>query len=449
MDQALKRVEEQEKLVKSLRKELDELQKTANEIPPDILVCENIGESIANLEKENAKLKYRLGIMERAKGPQGQSNDSTEISHMRQDRMPSLVGCLVDLFRQAVGFAFPDLPLDSTSILITATAKPEFGDYQFNSAMGMSKLVKLKPRQVAEKILAALPKWELVAKTEIAGPGYINITISTKFICSEVNKIVSLGVRPPLGPVTESKKRVLVDFSSPNVAKEMHVGHLRSTIIGDCVCRLLEFLGHDVMRINHLGDWGTQFGMLIAHLKDTHPEYLSNPPTVGDLQAFYKASKARFDSDAEFKQRAYAAVVSLQNGESSHVTAWKLIVAASEREFSDIYRRLDVKIESRGESFYQSRMKNAVKDLKAAGLLLEEDGRHVMFAPGFSVPLTIIKSDGGYTYDTSDLTAVRQRVDEEKVSSKDILEFFLYWLSFLKFHDMKHSVQLYEPPCIL
>lgn len=226
--------------------------------------------------------------------------------------------------------------------------------------------------------------------------------------------ILKDGVKPP----KVDKKRVVVDFSAPNIAKEMHVGHLRSTIIGDSICRLLEYLGHDVLRINHVGDWGTQFGMLIAHLEDRFPNFKKESPPISDLQAFYKESKIRFDSDEAFKKRAYQKVVLLQGGDADCLKAWNLICDVSRKEFQQIYDRLDIKLIERGESFYNDRMKKIVPELEKKGLLEEDDGRKIMWGikgEDFGgIPLTITKSDGGFTYDTSDMATIRQRLDEEK-----------------------------------
>lgn len=199
------------------------------------------------------------------------------------------------------------------------------------------------------------------------------------------------------------------------------MGHLRSTIIGESICRLLEFLQHDVLRINHVGDWGTQFGMLIAHLEDRFPNYAEVSPPISDLQTFYKESKGRFDTDEEFKARAYARVVKLQSGDPASTKAWNLICDVSRKDFQRIYNRLDISIIERGESFYQSRMVDIVKFLEAGGLLEEDNGRKIMWgAPANEegehdgIPLTVVKSDGGYTYDTSDMATIKQRIDEEK-----------------------------------
>lgn len=196
----------------------------------------------------------------------------------------------------------------------------------------------------------------------------------------------------------------------------MHVGHLRSTIIGDSICRVLEYFGHDVLRLNHVGDWGTQFGMLIAHLADKFPNFLNVSPPISDLQAFYKESKGRFDEDEVFKKRAYACVVKLQSGDKDSTKAWNLICDVSRKEFQKLYERLDINVIERGESYYQSRMEGIVKELAAKGYLEEDDGRKIMWGEiqNEGIPLTIIKSDGGFTYDTSDMAAIKNRLEEEK-----------------------------------
>ncbi|CAG0889098.1 unnamed protein product [Cyprideis torosa] len=407
MDQLMKVTVQQEQEVSKLNAEILVLEKRAVALGVEGLTFDAVEKEVMRLEKENSKMKYRLGILEAA-----------ATSTQDDGGMVPIVDTLVSIFSKAIELSFPGVS-KSINPLITPSSKPQFGDFQFNSSMNIAQVlktsgVKVSPRDVAEKLLVNLPKSPLVGKVEIAGPGFINVTLALEFVASEVNKLTSVGVRPPKRNAG-SKKKVLVDFSSPNVAKEMHVGHLRSTVIGDCICRLLEFMGHEVLRINHLGDWGTQFGMLIAHLRDVHPDYLVTPPAVADLQAFYRESKKRFDSDAEFKKRAYAAVVALQSWEPSHIEAWKQIVSASEKEFANIYRRLQVQITNRGESFYQSRMNAVVEELKSKKLLEEDEGRFVMFGR-LPVPLTVIKSDGGYTYDTSDMAAVKQRVEEERVT---------------------------------
>lgn len=246
----------------------------------------------------------------------------------------------------------------------------------------------------------------------MSGPGFINVYLSKKFAKNELKKLITKGAQAPF--VGERKQRAIIDFSSPNIAKEMHVGHLRSTIIGESLSRLLEYFGFETLRLNHLGDWGTQFGMLIAHLKDKFPNYINQPPPISDLQAFYKESKKRFDEDEAFKARAYQCVVQLQRYDPEIIAGWKLICDVSRREFNYIYSELDINLNERGESYYQKLMDDVVAEFEAKGLVKVEDGRKLVFPPNTSIPLTIVKSDGGYTYDTSDLAAIKNRLITEK-----------------------------------
>lgn len=319
--------------------------------------------------------------------------------------MCNILGQLEQLFRTAALTAYPEA--QNPNVAMTGS---KHADYQCNAALALAKTLKKNPREVGQEIVKNVPKSPIIEKLEVSGPGFINITLCKNFIRKQITNLVLQGVTSP--PV--SSKNVIVDFSSPNVAKEMHVGHLRSTIIGDSICRLLEFLGHKVTRLNHLGDWGTQFGMLIAHLKDRFPNFANQPPPIGDLQSFYKESKKRFDEDEDFKKRAYAAVVKLQSGDPEHIKGWTEICDISKKEFEKVYAALDIKITHRGESFYQSRMESLVKELGAAGHLEEDDGRKVMWGKDAKIPLTMIKSDGGFTYDTSDMACLKQRIEEEK-----------------------------------
>ncbi|VDM71415.1 unnamed protein product [Strongylus vulgaris] len=218
----------------------------------------------------------------------------------------------------------------------------------------------MKPSEVASRIASKVPTCELIEKIEVVPAGFINIFLNRAFIEKEIGIIATKGVHLP----KVEKKRVVVDFSSPNIAKEMHVGHLRSTIIGDSICRLLETVGFDVLRVNHIGDWGTQFGMLIAHLFDKYPDFMNQPPPISDLQAFYKESKKRFDEDGEFKKRAYDCVVRLQSYDQEIVDAWTMICNISKKYNQIVYDRLDIVLEDVGESFYQKMMVSLVEDLK-------------------------------------------------------------------------------------
>ena len=224
-------------------------------------------------------------------------------------------------------------------------------------------------------------------------------------------------------PRAEPGQRVVVDYSSPNIAKEMHVGHLRSTIIGDCVSKVLEFRGHDVLRLNHVGDWGTQFGMLILHLRDQAPDALSGEQEllISDLVAFYKEAKVRFDADEDFQSQARAEVVKLQAGDGESLSAWKLLCDQSERAFREVYSLLDVdeRLQTRGESFYNPRLPKVIETLEAASLLQESEGAQCVFVDGYTnrdgepLPMIVQKSDGGYMYSTTDIAALAQRVGEE------------------------------------
>jgi len=216
---------------------------------------------------------------------------------------------------------------------------------------------------------------------------------------------------PPPG----KRRKVVVDFSSPNVAKEMHVGHLRSTIIGDTICRILSFCGHEVLRVNHVGDWGTQFGMLIAHLKAVFPNFADRPPPISDLQQFYKDAKAVFDQDTDFKARAHAEVVKLQSGDGSSRFAWQQICDVSRREFEKVYKRLDVVLTEVGESFYNEYIPAVIAHLEHLGSVVPSDGAKVIFPqPGskHEQPLIVQKGDGGFGYDSTDMAAVWYRLLE-------------------------------------
>ncbi|KAI5638469.1 tRNA synthetases class I (R) domain-containing protein [Phthorimaea operculella] len=419
------RTSKAEKEAKAIEEELDKL------IAGDLSYTGD--PTLEKLLTDNEKLKHRLTILENAIKAESSSSSSSSATSVILKKEPkkrptmitninSVEGtvCIIDelrnVFEVAITSAYPDL--EDPPIAITLSGNnPKFGDYQCNSAMAISQLlkarnVKTNPREVANNILNKTPTSPLIERIEVAGAGFLNIYLNKAFAEHVLNCILRFGVKPP--PV--KKERVIVDFSSPNIAKEMHVGHLRSTIIGDSICRVLEFLGHDVLRLNHLGDWGTQFGMLIAHLQDKFPDYKTQSPPISDLQAFYKESKKRFDEDEEFKKRAYACVVKLQSGQPDYTAAWELICDVSRKEFQKVYDRLDIKIIPRGESFYQSRMDTVVKELKEKGLLEEDEGRWIMWgdAKQGGIPLTVVKSDGGYTYDTSDLATIKQRVEEEK-----------------------------------
>lgn len=407
-----------EKGVKEIAYEIDMLDKG------DLSFVGN--STLEKLVTENEKLKHRLAVLENAievekaggsvkKEPRKRPMLITDIQSVEGN--VCIQNELENVFETAISSAYPVLEEPPVSISVSSSSA-QFGDYQCNSAMAIAQLLKAKniksnPREVANNILNKTPTSPLIERLEVAGPGFINIYLNKAFVEHVLSSVLRFGVQPP----PTKRERVVVDFSSPNIAKEMHVGHLRSTIIGDSIARILEYLNNDVLRINHLGDWGTQFGMLIAHLQDKFPNYKTHSPPISDLQAFYKESKKRFDEDEDFKKRAYSCVVKLQSHEPDHYAAWKLICEVSRQEFQKVYDRLDIKIIDRGESFYQDRMDSIVKELKDQKYLEEDEGRLIMWGNPEShkgIPLTIVKSDGGYTYDTSDLACIKQRVEEEK-----------------------------------
>jgi arginyl-tRNA synthetase len=324
---------------------------------------------------------------------------------------------------------------------LAPASKPEFGDFQANGALALARPLRQQPRAVATAIveqLAADPAFTaLCLPPQIAGPGFINLTLRPEALVAEVASRLAdsrLGVPPAgaaaavggsiaapdaggaMGSVAPSPP-VIVDFSSPNIAKEMHVGHLRSTIIGDCLARVLAFRGHAVLRLNHVGDWGTQFGMLITHLKQEAPEALTTADAVdlGDLVAFYRQAKQRFDEDEAFQTTAREEVVKLQAGDPVSRRAWQLLCDQSRREFQLIYDRLGIDLQERGESFYNPYLPAVVADLEATGLLVTDEGARCVFLEGVSgkegkpLPVIVQKSDGGFNYATTDLAAIRYR----------------------------------------
>ncbi|XP_062148458.1 arginine--tRNA ligase, chloroplastic/mitochondrial-like isoform X2 [Alnus glutinosa] len=323
---------------------------------------------------------------------------------------------LAKLFEASLKATVPNVP-DVEPLVAVCTAK--FGDYQCNNAMGLWNKIKGKetefkgPPSVGQAIIRNLPQSEMIESCSVAGPGFVNVTLSKTWIAKSVQKMLIDGIDTwaPQLPI----KRAVVDFSSPNIAKEMHVGHLRSTIIGDTLARMLEFSNVEVLRRNHVGDWGTQFGMLIEFLFETVPNWEDgNGIAIGDLQAFYKASRERFKNDPDFKERAQKAVVRLQGGEPNYHRAWVQICEISRNEFHRIYRRLGVHLEEKGESFYNPYIPEVLKELTSKNLIEDSEGARVIFIEGFNIPLMVVKSDGGYNYASTDLAALWYRLNEEK-----------------------------------
>jgi len=331
----------------------------------------------------------------------------------------------------ALGNAFPEATTATGRLdphLVPAT-KPEFGDFQINGALTLTKVIKKPPRQIAELIVKELQQnsefQNICLPPEIAGPGFINLRLKNHCLTSEIQKrCKDKQLAVPLVSTNDLQKKlapIVVDFSSPNIAKEMHVGHLRSTIIGDSISRVLEFRGYPVIRLNHVGDWGTQFGMLITHLKSVAPEALitANAVNIGDLVTFYRQAKKCFDENEDFQAASRDEVVQLQQGDPKTLRAWELLCDQSRKEFQKIYDLLDIKLEERGESFYNSFLNRVVNDLTEVGLVVKDNGAKCIFLDGFigkdgkALPIIIQKTDGGFNYATTDLAAIRYRLSPE------------------------------------
>lgn len=333
--------------------------------------------------------------------------------------MQTILALLSDQFQQAIKKAFPTL--EEIPLEVTASTNEKFGHYQCNSAMKLAKMLKQNPRQVAEAIIATFsPPAGMVSKVEIAGAGFINVTLEPAYISNRVDTLLHdahFGI-----DYSKKRERVVVEFSSPNVAKELHVGHLRSTIIGESLARLFEFLGYDVLRLSHIGDWGTAFGMLIAYMKEQVPEVLTGKEKTDltHLMTWYRASKKKFDEDADFKRTAQLEVVALQQGDFQARKAWEIICEVSSKAYREIYDLLEVTLKERGESFYNPYLVEIIHDLERKGLITISDGAKCVFLEGFQnregepLPLLVQKSDGGYNYATTDIAAIRHRILEEK-----------------------------------
>ncbi len=316
-------------------------------------------------------------------------------------------------FRQASGMA------DCIAIVKLAT-RPEFGDYQANGAMAVAKKLNKPPREFAQQVVDQLESSALVERVEIAGPGFINIYLANDWVSQQLvlsANDVRLGVATVSSPQT-----IVVDYSAPNLAKEMHVGHLRSTIIGDAVVRSLAFLGHHVIRHNHVGDWGTQFGMLIAYIdRLDHDDDSDLTMALNDLEVFYRDAKKLFDADANFAEQARLAVVKLQGGDVRYLAAWQRFIDISMQHCERVYQRLGVTLvrdDVRAESAYNDDLPVVLDELDAKGLLTQSQNAQCVFLTAFKgkdgqpLPVIVQKSDGGYLYATTDLAAIRYRANE-------------------------------------
>ncbi|MDA0127501.1 arginine--tRNA ligase [Vibrio sp. MarTm2] len=300
---------------------------------------------------------------------------------------------------------------------VRQSAKPQFGDYQANGVMGVAKKLGTNPREFAQKVLDVLDLDGIASKTEIAGPGFINIFLSEEFLAKQAESALADA---RLGVAKEEQQTIVADYSAPNVAKEMHVGHLRSTIIGDAVVRTLEFLGHKVIRANHIGDWGTQFGMLIANLERVQKESGEVSMELSDLEAFYRESKKLYDEDEEFALRARNYVVKLQSGDEYCAEMWKKLVDVTMVQNQRNYDRLNVSLtrdDVMGESMYNDMLPGIVADLKERGIAQEDDGAQVVFLEeyknkdGEAMGVIIQKRDGGFLYTTTDIACAKYRYE--------------------------------------
>ncbi|MFK7861534.1 MAG: arginine--tRNA ligase [Granulosicoccus sp.] len=288
-------------------------------------------------------------------------------------------------------------------------------DFQANAAMAMAKAFKKSPREIAAAVIDAVPANDLIDQLEIAGPGFINITLNPGALGG---LLIQQRDDARLGVQSSAKQTIVIDYSAPNVAKEMHVGHLRSTIIGDACVRLFEWQGHDVLRRNHLGDWGTPFGMLIEHLLDLGETEATTELSQGDLNGFYRTARQKFEDSMDFQMRARSRVVLLQSGDPETLRLWKLLIEQSQKYFMHVYEQLEVRLDGTefvGESAYNDELAPTLEELRSLGLIQTSEGAECLFPPGFTnrdgepLPLIVRKRDGGYGYAATDLAALRQR----------------------------------------
>ena len=334
--------------------------------------------------------------------------------------MTSILQQLKDSVSKALVAAFGE-EMAGRDPLVAPTNNPKFGDYQSNVALSLAKPLKQNPRAIAQLIIDNLQIEDMCQTPTIAGPGFINFMLKSNYVgklLQEIQLDERLGIKP-----TKKPQRVIVDYPSPNIAKEMHVGHLRPAIIGECLSRILEFIGHDVLRISHIGDWGTPFGMLIAYLREAYPQALTSETEMdlGELSSFYRQAKKRFDEDESFRDASRQAVVELQAGDEVTIKAWKIVCELSTRSYRKIYDLMGLSsVIERGESFYNPFLAETLEELDELNLLEESKGAMCIFLEGFTnrdgnpLPLIVKKSDGGYNYATTDLAAIRYRVREDK-----------------------------------
>ncbi len=300
-----------------------------------------------------------------------------------------------------------------------ALRRSQRADFQADGALALARRLGRNPREIAAEILQRAELSDICASVEVAGPGFLNLTVDSGTLG---RLLATTSGDPRLGvATTDEPQTIVIDYSAPNVAKEMHVGHLRSSVIGDAAVRLFDWLGHRVIKANHLGDWGTPFGMLIEHLLDIGESEAADELSVGDLDSFYKAARKKFDADADFAERARRRVVALQSGDEATKRLWRLLVEQSEKYFLAVYDRLDVRLTAKdfcGESFYNDALAPVVEELDRLGLLRDSEGAKCVFPAGFAnrdgdpLPIIVRKGDGGFGYGATDLAAIRYRTQE-------------------------------------
>lgn len=326
---------------------------------------------------------------------------------------------LAERVRTALGAAFGAEYADADPVIRPSA----FADYQANVALPLAKRLGRAPRDVAAEIARHLDLEDVCRDVDVSGPGFINFTLRDEWIARQAAGLLE---DPRLGvPVADPAQNVVVDYSSPNVSKEMHVGHLRTTVVGDAIVRILAYLGHDVIRANHLGDWGTQFGLLIEHLLDVGEDTARQQLSAGEINAFYQAARVKFDSDPAFADRSRHRVVLLQGGDKETLRLWQALVDDSKQYYNTIYRRLGITLtddDLAPESFYNSMLASVCDELAADGIAVISNGALCAFPPGFTgrdgepLPMILRKTDGGYGYDTTDLAAIRYRIRDLKAN---------------------------------
>src|SRR5690606_4239718 len=343
---------------------------------------------------------------------------------------------LAQRVQSAIGAAFGPEHAETDPVIRPS----QFADYQANAALALAKRLGRKPREAAAEIVERLDVGDVCREVEISGPGFINLTLRDEWIAAQAQALLSDA---RLGVPVQERQNIPIDYSAPNVAKEMHVAHLRTTVVGDALARTLEFLGHNVVRQNHIGDWGTPFGMLIEHLLDVGEDSEEAQQLKTDPNTFYQAARAKFDSDEEFSARARKRVVSLQAGDPETLRIWQGLIELSKAYFNRVYSTLDVTLtdaDLAGESMYNDMLEEVCRELEDMGLAVTSEGALCVFLDGFTgregkpVPLIVRKSDGGYGYATTDLATIKYRVAELKadrvlyvVGAPQNLHFRMVW----------------------